>query len=597
MRITLLLLLIGWPEVAPAQEALRLTASDGSPLNNFGEAVALDGGYALVGAPGAQAAYVYARQENTWVEEAVLHDPEPRSGTAFGHAVALRGNRALVGDWGDSAGGLFAGAAYVFVRNPDGTWMLEAKLTASNAEAFDNFGWSVALEDDRALVGAYAKKAGGTVDGVVYAFEHDGTAWNETGWVTDPAACCFQGFGWALGIDGETAIVGAPGEDAPGLGAGAAYILARNGSTWEITDKLTAATPGIDDTFGYAVALSGDYAVVGALQQDAVGPNAGAAYVFVRDGGGWTQQALLTASDPDAVDLFGNAVALRGDSLLVGAFNDDAAGDNAGAVYLFIREGTSWTQRVKLTAADADDLDFFGNAVALGDHTALVGAYTNSNAEGAAYLYTFPVPFLTLTSPNGGEVFMRGTTVPITWADNLDGPVSIDLIQYDRIRPVTASTESDGHFDWAIPANQRPGAVYRIRITRVAQPTVTDESDASFTIRSGPAGAAALVSDAAALVSDAASSEEGSASVVLHEAYPNPFNPQTRLRFTLAEATHARLVVYGLLGQPVALLAEGLHEAGTHTVFFDAAHLSSGLYLVRLETPQGSFTRPMTLMR
>jgi hypothetical protein len=589
-RNALLLLLGGWPLSVLAQEQQYLSASDGFPLNNFGEAVALDGDYALVGAPGAQAAYVYARQGAVWVEEAVLRDPEPGSGTAFGHAVALRDDHALVGDWTDGGEGLFAGAAYVFVRNPDGTWMQEAKLTASNAAPFDNFGWSVALEADRALVGAYAKKGVGTIDGVVYVFEYDGTAWAEAGQVTDPVACCIQSFGWALGLDGDAAIVGAPGDDAAGLGTGAAYILARNGSSWEIATRLAVEAPGLDDAFGYAVALSGDYAVVGALLHDTAGQNAGAAYVFVREGETWTQQARLTASDPDAADLFGNAVALRGDSLLVGAFNDDAGGDNAGAAYLFVREGTTWTQRARLAAANANDLDFFGNAVALGDRTALVGAYTNSNAEGAAYLYTIKNPFLTLTTPNGGEVFVRGTTIPITWADNLDGPVSIALLQRDRPRPLTVSTESDGHFDWAIPADQRPGTLYRIRVTSVAQPAVTDESEAPFAIIYG--SAPAVGADAALAAGAGSPARTPSLS-----AYPNPFNPATTLTFDLPEAAPIRLTVYNLLGQPVAMLADGLFEAGTHAVVFDGAHLPSGVYLYRLETPQGSLTRTMTLMK
>lgn len=197
--------------------------------------------------------------------------------------------------------------------------------------------------------------------------------------------------GRSVSISGETVIAGAHLDDDAGNDSGAAYVFTRSGTTWAEQAKLTAADGGSSDHFGYSVAIDGDVAVVGAPQDDDRALNGGAAYVFTRSGGAWTQQAKLTAVDGGQVDNFGRAVAVRGDTVLVGVLFDDDRGSNSGSAYVFTRSGTTWSQQAKLTAADGATGEAFGVAAALSGGTAVIGAPGDSdagNASGAAFVFT-----------------------------------------------------------------------------------------------------------------------------------------------------------------------------------------------------------------
>ena len=152
------------------------------------------------------------------------------------------------------------------------------------------------------------------------------------------------------------------------------------------------------DKFGYAVAVDGDIAVIGAYQDDGNGADSGAAYVFTRVEGVWTQAAKLTASDGAAYDNFGISVAVDGDTVVVGAPGDDGAGADSGSVYVFVKPTGGWatsTETAKLTASDGAALDYFGYSVAVDGDTVLVGAYQDDDGDdsedsGSAYVFTKP---------------------------------------------------------------------------------------------------------------------------------------------------------------------------------------------------------------
>ena len=198
----------------------------------------------------------------------------------------------------------------------------------------------------------------------------------------------------ALSNDGKTALIGSLEES-----QGAAYVFERNGSTWQLQTQLTAADGAANDLFGFSVALSsnGKTALIGAFFKT-VGSNEfqGAAYVFDRNGSTWQQQTRLTAADGTANDRFGFSVALsnNGKTALIGA-QVKTIGSNGGqgAVYLFEREGSTWQQQSRLTAANGATNDFFGASVALSNNgkTALIGAFgktVGSNEfQGAAYIF------------------------------------------------------------------------------------------------------------------------------------------------------------------------------------------------------------------
>jgi hypothetical protein len=183
--------------------------------------------------------------------------------------------------------------------------------------------------------------------------------------------------GGPVALSGDTALVGAWAKN---HGAGAAYVFVRSGSRWAQQARLTARGGAAGDWFGASVALSGDTALVGAP----LAGHTGAAYVFVRDGSRWTQQARLTARDGSACDWFGRTVALSGDTALMGAWYKN---NHAGAAYVFVRDGSRWAQQAELTARDGAAEDYFGSSVALCGDTALVGAGFKNHATGVAYVF------------------------------------------------------------------------------------------------------------------------------------------------------------------------------------------------------------------
>jgi hypothetical protein len=207
-------------------------------------------------------------------------------------------------------------------------------------------------------------------------------------------------FGRSVAVSGDTAVVGAIYEDGLGSNRGAAYLFARNeggADNWGQVKKLTASDAADGDYFGRAVAISGDTLVVGAHGKDGTGSDRGAAYVFARNQGGmdnWGQVRKLTASDAADEDYFGYSVAINVDTAVVGAHSENGAGSDRGAAYVFKRNRggmENWGQVQKLRASDAANEDYFGQAVAISGDQIVVGAYGEDGAgtdRGAAYVFT-----------------------------------------------------------------------------------------------------------------------------------------------------------------------------------------------------------------
>src|SRR5262245_60340160 len=312
-----------------------------------------------------------------------------------GISVALSGDTAVIGAaYDDHAGGIGAGSAYVFVRDGTG-WTQEAKLVASDAAAYDNFGYSVSLSGDTAVVGALGDDhAGGFAAGSAYVFVRSGTVWTQQAKLVASDYAAEDQFGSGVSISGDTAVIGAQRDDHAGeQTAGSAYVFVRSGTVWTQQAKLVASDPAVGDQFGSGVSISGDTAVIGAQLDDQAGElDAGSAYVFVRSGTSWTQQAKLVASDAAAADRLGISVAVAGDTAAVGARADDHVGGvDAGSAYVFVRTGTVWTQQAKLVASDAAANDWFGFSIALSGDSAVIGAvyddHTGGTNAGSAYLF------------------------------------------------------------------------------------------------------------------------------------------------------------------------------------------------------------------
>lgn len=323
--------------------------------------------------------------------ERILTAPDGDTDDFFGRSVAISGDTVLVGAFHDDVGFLNAdqGSAYVFRRN--GTeWTFEQQLTADDGGASDLFGVSVALSGDTALVGI-AADAG---LGAAYVFVRSGTTWTQQQKLTPGDNAAGDNFGTTVALGPDTAIIGSLADDVGGnVDQGSAYVFTRSGTIWSEQQKLTASDGAAGDLFGQSVALEGDTAIVGADRDDAgVNLNQGSAYVFTRSGSMWTEQQQLTASDGDAQDQFGISVAVSGDTVLVGDARDDVLDQDDGSAYVFTRSDTTWTEQQKLIRPDGENADLFGQSVALSGDVALVSAHLDDvggrSQQGSARVFT-----------------------------------------------------------------------------------------------------------------------------------------------------------------------------------------------------------------
>jgi hypothetical protein len=302
-----------------------------------------------------------------------------RGGDSFGYSVALWDDTALVGapyDNIDPSG--YQGSVYVFLRNGI-TWTEQAHLVASDGEAYDNFGRAVALWGDTALVGALGR-------GIVYVFTRSGTTWSEEAKLIGSDGAESGSFGYSVALHDDTALVGVPFDTIDANGAqGSAYVFARNGTTWSEQAHLTASDGVADDYFGHSVAVWGNRALVGA-PDDTVHGNAdqGSVYVFTRSGTTWSEQAHLIGSQSADSSMFGWSVALWDDTALAGTYGENAA-------YVFTSSGTTWSEQARVTGSASGQWSYFGNSVALWDDTALIGAAYDDNSWtqdwGSAYVF------------------------------------------------------------------------------------------------------------------------------------------------------------------------------------------------------------------
>ena len=397
--------------------------------------------------------------------QAYVKAPNSGSGDQFGGAVALSGDLLAVaavqedsaanginGDWSDDAAA-GTGAVYVFHRDITGAWFHEAYVKASNAASADGFGRSIALSGDTLAVGAFHEDSAATgidgdqVDnsaidsGAVYIFTRDATGnWSQQAYIKASNSNDTDAFGVSIALSGDTLVVGAYMEDSSASGvngdetdngspdSGAVYVFTRDeAGSWTQQAYLKASNTDSGDQFGASVALSGDILAVGAAKESSKttgidggeasnsSSDAGAVYVFARDGAGtWSQEAYIKASNTDRDDHFGATVALSGDTLVVGAPLEDSAATgingfeaddkalNAGSAYVFVRDADGiWNQQAYIKASNTETQDQFGHSIAIAGNFLAIGANedsgatgtngdaTNNSAQGAGAVYLF----------------------------------------------------------------------------------------------------------------------------------------------------------------------------------------------------------------
>lgn len=420
-----------WLAIAAQNESSLAVGIDGDQTDDSGD----DSG----------AVYLFLREASGWVQRAYVKASNSEAGDSFGSVLAFSGHTLAVGSPHEDGGAIGVngeegngkggnqGAAYVFVEQ-DGTWRQQAYVKATNTDAIDLFGTDVALSGDVLVVGApWEDSAATDVDGdqksnaasasgAAYVYERSGQQWQPISYLKASNGEADDELGQAVAVSGDTIAVGAPGEssgdatepnDNSASRSGAVYVFQRVGASHEQVAYLKASNADAGDAFGSRLALASDTLVVGATGEGTLGgdgkksnelrPNSGAAYVFERQSGAWVQTAYLKAPSPAEDAYFGNALALEGDTLVVGALGDDSGElPLSGTVYLYTRTPQGWQLRTTRKAPNAEIGDRYGSSVAISPTLLAVGASneassvpgiaghsTNNDSPGAgaAYLY------------------------------------------------------------------------------------------------------------------------------------------------------------------------------------------------------------------
>lgn len=343
----------------------------------------------------------YTRTGSTWTFQQRIIASDGTAGESFGEEIALSGNTLVVGLRGDTIGGNGSqGSVYVFTRSGN-VWTEQQKLTAADGASGDQLGGEVSIDGDTLIAGAQ-NHAGtvGTDQGAAYVFTRSGVTWTQQQKLTVTDGYGDDHFGEHVGINGDTVVIGVPDADigpppTPNIGQGSAYVFVRSSGVWSQQQKILG--PATEDGFAETVAIDGEtVALANTNYFDAGSPDfsQGAVYVFTRTAAVWSQQQTLTASDRYFTDRFGNSIDIEGDKIVVGASlaNIGAVLDQ-GAAYVFSRTAGVWTEQKKLFAPDGETSDQFGHSVAISGQDVIAGALFESstgaaNSFGAAYVFS-----------------------------------------------------------------------------------------------------------------------------------------------------------------------------------------------------------------
>ena len=423
-------------------EQAKLLASDGDENNYFGYSSSISGNYAIVGvywmSEDPHSAYIFKLDGSTWIEEAKLLASDGEYTDWFGYSVSICGDYVIIGAYGDDD---WSGSAYIFRR--DGySWIEEAKLLASDVSEGDSFGYSVSIEGDTALIGAYNDDDNGDHSGSAYIFKRYGTTWIEEAKLLASDGTEGDYFGCSVSIDGDYVIIGAHGDRPYGTNSGSAYIFKRSSTTWTEEAKLIASDGKVGEDFGISVSIDKNYVIVGAdYVRDFGEPYGfGGAYIFKREGTLWTEDAKLLPSDGREDGRFGFCVSIEDNYVIIGAVNHHSA-------YVFKRIDDGWTEKEKLIPSDVDIIKNFGASVSIDGNYAIIGAYGddyNGEYTGSAYIFVnkynsvseFMVDGLSpidlnVTNSEGSYINKNNSNIPgATYVEeDLDGDGDLD----DRI--------------------------------------------------------------------------------------------------------------------------------------------------------------------
>ena len=409
----------------------------------FGASVAISGDIIVVGgtvyyktenSTSCGAVYIFYRDwggNDNWglVKKIIPSDGE--AGDDFGYSVSISGDRILVGAPGCmQCAGDYPGKAYIFERNNGGSdnWGLVKKFVPIDGGSDDDFGYSVSLSGDTAVVSSYHSSH----IRIFYRNEGEIDNWGQS---KDIAMTIFS-YGYSVSINGDTLVIGSTNDNENGTSSGAAHVFYRDQGgpdSWGEAKKIIASDGVANDRFGSSVCIDGDSVVVGASGKDSW---TGAAYVFERHSGGtdnWGESKKIIASDGVADDQFGASVCINGDTVLAGAFRKNTW---TGAAYVFERHSggaDNWGETRKITANDGDTGDSFGNSLCISGDIVVVGAHTDDfigYSNGSAYIFD-----RNYNTPNNWGQVKNIVPIDINYVagDRFGTSVSIDSFSWDTL--------------------------------------------------------------------------------------------------------------------------------------------------------------------
>ena len=528
----------------------------------------------------------------------VVHRPEVGD-TNFGHSVDISEKTFIasytsyVGDLGGVY--IFGMKAAVVAGKKVQKWDVLHHFLTPDDKARDWFGWDVAIDGDIAVVGAYEDGgnkvvAGGPIGegpGAVYVYTRSGKKFGQRKKLKADDGKEKDRFGFSVDISGETLVVGAPNDDDAGADSGSAYVYVLRENQWRKQAKLVPADAAAKQWFGWDIGIAGNTVVVGAPLDKEKGRNAGAAYVFVRTGEEWKQQAKLVAADGDSSDKFGNTVDISEGNIIVGAPKDEEKGKDAGAAYIFIQTGEEWKQQQKLTASTPEVKAAFGNAVAITQHMAIVGAPFEDGVDvdaGAAYTYLRRGGSWLEKKKVESQFLRKGEVEDLTTGDNFGNAVAIDksLLAAKLKGQILVAVGSrwdnvDGDGDRGTVYIYNAGVDLNI-------PLPVEPNLELMTTQLGHIKRSVLLQN-----------------------FPNPFNPETWFPYMLADDASTSICIYDVHGQLIRRLDYGIQQAGNYlskqtAAYWDGKgqlgeHVSSGVYFYTLQAETFRATRRMVILK
>ncbi len=382
-------------------ESFKLLAPAGANQDYFGASVAVEDGLIASGAfwrdsvaNNAGSVFCFRRAGAQVILEQELAPQDLQVGSAFGASLAMKEGRLVVGAPCDKVFGVMTGSAYVFARTGS-TWTFEDKLWANNGAHADQFGNAVisgttivvaAQQDDHLDPGNLS-----TDSGAAYVFEESGSSWTETQKLVPGDLEPLDRFGSALAIEDDVLCVTTIWDDDRGTDAGAAYVFEHIGGVWTQTAKLTASDGGTLQRFGSSTSLGAGYLVVGAAFADNGDGNRGAAYVFERIGGAWTETAKIFVPGTDVFRFADRAIEIDGSNIVVGAL----ASGGRGAAFVFSPLPSGWALGSELVPSDLADGDAFGLSVCASGGITVVSSPDDDDVardSGSAYVFLTGAP-------------------------------------------------------------------------------------------------------------------------------------------------------------------------------------------------------------